>query len=182
MTDEREPVRRGEVVDASGSRVWTWDWSDDAVRRGPPWIGIFLVVLGALLLLERFVPGFEMAGSVAVLAVGLAFLVSWAINRRTASLYIGAIVTALAAPELIAGAGIAAGPGLGQVCLGLAFLFIAAVRVAGGGGIGWQAWLGIILVILGGSRAALPSLDALVWPIVLVALGGLLLFRGNSRA
>ena len=44
-------------------------------------------------------------GSVLVLAIGLAFLVKWAIDRGTGSLYAGAIITALAAPGLLNAAG-----------------------------------------------------------------------------
>ena len=183
--DDRDTARRGDVVGDRRDRAqgwwWTWDYGDDAGRRTLPWLGIFLVVFGALLLGERLVPGLENAGSLAVLAVGIAFLVSWAINRGTASLYAGAIITALALPDLLQSAGVNIGPGLGSICLGLAFVFVAAVRYANRGGIGWQAWLGVILLLVGGSRAALPNLDTVIWPIILVALGVLLLARGTGR-
>jgi len=96
------------------------------------------------------------------------------------SLYLGAIITALAAPELLAAADVVEGPGVGTFCLGLAFLFIAAVRAASGAGWGWQAGLGAILAAIGASSVAIPWLDDLIWPIVLVVLGGLLLLRAAS--
>ena len=189
MTD-RDGVRR---IDPPGSRppgsrppgdlrVFGWAWGPDEARRpGLPWIGIFLVVLGALLLVQRLVPQFHLAGSALALAVGLAFLVRWAIARGTGWLYAGVIITALALPDIIEGLGLAAGPGLGTVCLGLAFLFIALVRWAGRGGVGWQAWVGAILTAYGLSRLAIPDLGTILVPALLVVLGVLLLVRGSTR-
>ena len=63
------------------------------------------------------------------------------INRGMGSLYLGAIITALAAPDLLAAAGVVPGPGVGTACLGVAFLFIAAVRaLSGAGGAGRRRW------------------------------------------
>ncbi|HET7726743.1 MAG TPA: hypothetical protein VFK54_05385 [Candidatus Limnocylindrales bacterium] len=171
---------RGEVIDDPATvRIHRWEWSDVGGRRsGLPWLGIFLVVFGALLLLEQVVPGMEMAGSVLFLAVGLAFLAKWAIDRRTGSLYAGALVTALAAPDIIEATGLVAGPGLGTLCLGIAFLAIAAVRAAQGSGWGWQLGLGAILAAIGGSQLALDDVGAYVWPVVILAAGVLLLARG----
>ena len=63
------------------------------------------------------------------------------------------------------------GPGVGTLCLGIAFLFIAAVRAATRGGWGWQLALGAILALIGASSLALPDLTDLVWPVLLVVLG-----------
>ena len=68
-----------------------------------------------------------------MLAIGLAFLVKWAIDRGTGSLYAGAIITALAVPGLLNAAGID-DDGLSTFSFGVAFLFIALVRVVSGGG------------------------------------------------
>ena len=178
-----EPIR-GEVLDAGGARVYGWEWDDIGGPRRQsrlPWFGIFLVVFGVLLFLREFYPGLETAGSLLFLAVGVAFLVSWAVNRGMGSLYLGAIITALAAPDLLAAAGILDGPGVGTLCLGIAFLFIAGVRSVSGAGFGWQAILGAILAVIGATSLALPGLSALVWPIVLVTLGVLLLLRATGR-
>ena len=85
-------------------------------------------MFGALLLLRPVFPALETAGSLLFLAVGVAFLVSWLVNRGMGSLYLGAIITALAAPDLLAAAHVIDGPGVGTLCLGIAFLFIALVR------------------------------------------------------
>ncbi|HKG57307.1 MAG TPA: hypothetical protein VKA85_08665, partial [Candidatus Limnocylindrales bacterium] len=123
-------------------------------------------------------PAFRLAGNGFVLAIGLVLLVRWAIERGAGALYAGAIITALALPGILEGTGIIGGAGLGTLCLGLAFLFIAAVRAAGRGGIGWQAWFGAILAGLGLTRLAIPGVGQLFVPLVLVVFGVLLLLQG----
>ena len=163
--------------------VYTWEWgSDDAHRPGLPWIGIFLLVFGGLLLLQQVFPQFEALGSVIVLAVGIAFLIKWAVDRGAGSLYAGSIITALAVPGLLNAAGIEAN-GLTTFCLGVAFLFIALVRIATGGGLGWQVWIGGLLAVIGGAQIANAPLGGYILPLLLVGLGVLLIAGGmGSRA
>ena len=184
MDDRGEPVTRlgpdsgGRAPGESQVRVYQWEWGpDDSRRPGLPWIGIFLLVFGALLLLQQAFPQFQALGSVVVLAIGLAFLIKWAIDRGTGSLYAGAIITALAVPGLLNAAGIEA-DGLSTFSFGIAFLFIAGVRAASGGGIGWQLWFGGFLTLLGAVNIAGASFGGYIVPIVLVALGLLLILRG----
>ncbi len=177
MRDDRrtnEPTTPGVV------RVYGWRWGPDSEQRpGVPWLGLFLVVFGALLLLERLLPGFEFLGAAFFLAIGLAFLVRWATDRRrVGSLYAGAIIAALGAPGTLSGLGIIAGPGLGQFSLGVAFLLIAAVRYATAGGVGWQAWLGVVLVVFGGSQLVEPRVGQFILPALIVAFGAVLVLRG----
>jgi hypothetical protein len=171
MTDERRPVSRHAI----------WDWGEEERRPGIPWIGIFLVAFGALLLLERVAPQFRFAASGLVVAIGIVLLVRWAIERRTVFLYLGAIITALALPNALRGLGVPVNEGLGTLFLGVAFLFIALVRWQAERRIGWQAWLGAILAVLGGARLAMPQLGDLFVPALLIALGALLLTRGFER-
>jgi hypothetical protein len=112
--------------------------------------------------------------------VGLVLLLRWFIERGTGSLYAGAIITALALPDTLEALGLAGGPGLGMVCLGLAFLFIALIRWTGGGGLGWQAWFGAILAVYGLTRLAIPDLGQVLVPLLLVAAGVLILVRGTA--
>src|SRR5688572_25242491 len=99
-------------------QAYTWGWGPDQARRPRlPWIGIFLLIFGGLLLLQQVFPQFEELGSAVVLAIGLAFLVKWAIDRGTPSLYAGAIITALAAPGVINALGFDV-DGLGTFCFG----------------------------------------------------------------
>ena len=187
MSDAPDPVTRlgpnsgGRVPDDANMRVYTWEWGPDNARRpGLPWIGIFLLVFGGLLLMQQLFPDFEALGSVVVLAVGLAFLVKWAVDRGTGSLYAGAIITALAVPGLLNAAGIEAN-GLSTFSLGVAFLFIAAVRAVSGGGWGWQLWFGGLLALLGGVNMTNPAFGGLIVPVALIGLGVVLLLRGASR-
>ncbi len=181
MHDERDPLSR--LGPESGGRppgvhVYRWEWGpDDARRPGLPWVGIFLLVFGGLLLLQQAYPQARSAGSLGVLAVGLAFLIKWALDRSTGSLYAGAIITALAAPGVLQVAGVES-DGLGTFCLGVAFVAIALVRLASGGGSGWQLWSGGLLALYGGVRMTSPALGGLVVPVILIALGVMLLARG----
>ena len=110
-------------------RVSEWGWGDDEKRRpGLPWIGIFLLVFGAILLIEQALPEYRRLGDVALLAAGLASLLVWVLRRRTIALYAGAFLTALALPGTIeALQGRDLGPGWGTLFFGLAFLFVAAI-------------------------------------------------------
>jgi hypothetical protein len=184
MTDSQPPVTRlgpdsgGRAPGDGNVRVYTWEWgTDDQHRPGLPWIGIFLLVFGGLLLLQQLFPQFQAVGSVIVLAIGLAFLVKWAVDRGAGSLYAGSIITALALPGLLNAAGIEAN-GLTTFFLGVAFLFIAAVRLATGGGVGWQLWFGGLLAVIGGAQIANAPLGGYILPVILVALGLLLIVRG----
>jgi hypothetical protein len=163
-----------------GIREWAWRWGPDEDRRpGLPWVGIFLVAFGALLLLERALPDYRRLGDVAVLSAGVASLVVWILRRGTIALYAGAFLTALALPGTIEALGQPLGPGWGTLFFGLAFLLIAAIRMSQGGGVGWQALYGGILVLIGGSEVIKPDIANLAWPLILVAIGLVLLVRGG---
>lgn len=188
MSDRPDPVTRlgpdsgGRLPGGPDQHVYTWEWGPDQARRpGLPWIGIFLLVFGALLLVQQLVPEARALGSVVVLAVGLAFLIKWVMDRGTGSLYAGAIITALAAPGVINAAGYDA-DGLGTFCFGVAFLFIAAVRAVSGGGWGWQAMFGGLLALLGGVTMLTPQVSGLLVPVALLVLGGMLVFGGIGRS
>jgi hypothetical protein len=162
-----------------GPRVYTWEWGPDQARRpGLPWIGIFLLVFGGSLLLQQVLPESQSLGSLFVLAIGIAFLIRWVISRGTGSLYAGAIITALAVPGILTRAGVQL-DGLGTFSFGVAFLFIAAVRAASGGGLGWQAWFGGLLALLGGVNMVTPEVGGLIVPLALLGLGLVLVFSGS---
>ena len=163
-----------------GVRAWAFRWGPDEERRpGLPWVGIFLVVFGLLLLLEQALPEYRRLGDVAVLAAGLASLGAWLLRRGTIALYAGAFLTAAALPGTIQALGQPLGPGWGTLFFGLAFLFVAAVRMSQGGGLGWQALYGAILLLIGGSEVVKPDVVGFAWPLILVAIGLRLLVRGG---
>jgi hypothetical protein len=164
-----------------------WGWGRDADERpGLPWIGIFLVIFGGLLLLQQIAPEFRQAGSLFFLAVGVAFLISWAANRRTSALYVGGIVTAIALSDVLSQAGYISGDGWGTLFLGIAFILIGLIRAGGRGGWGWQFIFGGLLVVSGGSSVAahvagFPEIGRYAWPVLLLVVGIALLLRGSRR-
>jgi hypothetical protein len=175
------PDSGGRVPGTASGRVYAWEWGPDQARRpGLPWIGVFLLVFGGLLLARELFPEARSLGSLVTLAIGIVFLIKWAVDRGTGSLYAGAIITALAVPGVLTEAGLNL-DGLGTFCFGVAFLFIAAVRAASGGGFGWQAWFGGLLALLGGVNMVSPQVGGLIVPIALVTLGVVLVFGGTFR-
>lgn len=168
--------------------VIDWGWNPQNQRAGIPWIGIFLVVFGGLLLLQQVAPELNQAGDLVALAIGVAFLVSWIANRSTAALYVGAIITALTLPDVLAGVHVIdGGEGWGTLFLGIAFLAIAGIRAAQRGGWGWQLVFGGLLALSGGSTVArhvsgFPAIGQYAWPIALIVLGLLLVMRGGLRS
>jgi hypothetical protein len=71
-------------------RVYGWQWGPDEERRpGLPWIGVFLLVFGGILLVEQALPQYRRIGDTALLAAGLASLAVWVMRRRTIALYAG---------------------------------------------------------------------------------------------
>ena len=179
--DEDRPASGAGPIKGPAVRVYGWQWGPDEGRRpGLPWVGIFLVAFGVLLIVQNTLPEYRNLGNVVMLAAGLASLVAWTIRRGTAALYIGAFLTAAALPGAIEGAtGTDLGPGWGTLCFGIALLFIALVRSATRGGLGWQALAGAALVLLASTEIAIPQVGNLALPALLVVLGVLLLVRGG---
>ncbi len=189
MTDDRSdrPVS-GEVVSGPGpgSRpgdeapaprspgVWSFEtrsWSYEA-RPNVPVLGIFLLALGAILLLDAIAPGsvgLLVAG--AGLALGAAFLFWRA--RGGWGLYPGLILVALSLPNLLVGLGLVPDrDGYSTFLLGAGLLLVAAVRVRDRRGVGWQAWLGAILAGVGAVEiAGYAATGDAVWAIALIVIG-----------
>jgi hypothetical protein len=172
-------------------RAWAadWGWNPGAdLRPRLPWFGVFLVIFGALLLIEQVVPGTRALGSGFTVAVGVALLIASVVNRRTWQLYLGAIVTAVSLPTLLQDLRIIhEGGGWGTLFLGVALLAIALARAASRAGWGWQLVVGAILAFSGGTQVAerewpdFPSLDRLVWPALILLLGLALVLRSARR-
>ena len=177
--EHRPPAIEGTLPpSAPRVEVLGWQWGREEDRRPRlPWIGIFLMVYGGLLLVDRLAPQFLQSTNLLVLAAGVAFLIVWVFRRGTFALYAGAFLTASAAPGLAKSFGYDLGQGFSTLCYGIALSFIALIRARRGGGIGWQAVIGVLLLALGGSQLALPDAASLVLPILLVVFGLVLITR-----
>lgn len=171
MRDEPPPVRVIRVYDSG-------DWSYE--RRSPdiPILGVFLLVLGVILLLDQVAPGAMDLGIGAVgVAVGVAFLVNW--FRGGWGLYPGILFTAVSLPGLLEALGaIPVRDGYGTFLLGVGLLLVAAARLRDERGLGWQGFLGVIFTLFGGVAASgYPNAGNLVWAALLIAIGVWVLVR-----
>jgi uncharacterized membrane protein HdeD (DUF308 family) len=124
-------------------------------------IGLTMVVFGGLLLASEVYPG--AAWPQTAVAVELISASAWAI-----SMYVGTIIMLLTMPGLI---GVGAG-----------LLVVAAVRLRHRQGVGWQAVVGAVLVLLGVTCVFNPPVGGPYVPIVLLAVGAGLLPRRAAAA
>ena len=136
-------------------------------------------MFGGLLLLQQVYPNAQSIWALLELAIGLAFLsggrssvaaapCTWAPSSRR--------WPSRTSPRTRASAGTD-----WDVLIGIAFLFIALVRVVGGGGIGWQAWIGGLFTIIGIVNLATPQIGGLIVPLALVLIGGMLVLGAIFR-
>ena len=194
--DERRPVLHGEVQEPGGGSGYdrggfrfetrTWNWDDGDIRRGLPWMGVFLVAFGAILLLGTAFPSAHILGSALTTALGVALLASWATGRGW-GLYPGLLITAYSLPGLLVDLSlIPAGGGYGTFLFGLGLLGVAAMRWNARRTWGWQLVVGGILALAGGSEIAsrlwpgFPGLGDLIGPLVLILIG-IVILRGAFR-
>lgn len=198
MTDEeRPPALHGEVEevgsgwgdDRGGFRFETrsWTWDDEDLRRGLPWMGVFLVVFGAILLLGTAFPSAHVVGSALTTAIGVALLVSWATGRGW-GLYPGLLITAYSLPGLLVDLGlIPAGGGYGTFLFGVGLLGVSAMRWTARRTWGWQLIVGGILALAGGAEVAsrlwpgFPGFGDLLGPLVLILIGLVIVSRAVRR-
>ncbi len=177
MRDDRTGVTNVRVVH------YGWDSRDD--RSGISPLGLFLIIVGGLLLIQEILPGIRVLGSALIVAIGVAALIRWAVDRRTWALYAGSLLVALGLPGVLTDIGAITGPGWGTLFLGLAFLWIAVIRAVERGGWGWQLTFGAILAVIGAVQIAareVPGVPAgqLIWPILILGAGALLILRAGG--
>ena len=183
VNDPREPrnVTPGERGD--GPEWWGWTWGNRG--RGFPWLGVLLVLVGAGLLIEYFVPGIS-AGTLVLLAIAIAFLAGWLIGRSYVASIPGLLLLAIALARLVDETNLYNGPGTTSVFLAIAFLVIWAILYLRRRPRMWPLWGAAIFGLVGavqlsGQIAGIPQLGAL-WPLAIIAVGVLVLLNARRAA
>lgn len=176
-------------VDSSGDQHlryrggWWW-W---AGRRDFPWLGAFLIVLGAALGVAQAVPELDTGRLLGAFA-GLAF---WAAFFAAGMGWAG-IAAAIAGGWGLSGIlqdlGYVSGSGWTPLLIGAGFLVVYLAELAmRGGRLAWTLWIGLALVAFGALEIGvrqipgLPSLDALAVPVLLIVVGAFLVLRAVRR-
>jgi hypothetical protein len=159
-----------------------WKWASRG--RGFPWLGVLLVLIGAALLVQYLVPTVA-AGTLVLLAIGLAFLVGWLVGGSWFSMVPGVLLVSLAGARLIENLNIYDGPGLTSVALAIGFLVIWLLAYSTNRRWTWSLWAAAIfgligLVQLSGELTGLPELRGL-WPVLIIGAGILLLLNARRR-
>ncbi len=163
-------------------RGWYWGW--DGGHERLPWIGIFLVALGAALLIGQFTTPVS-AVSLLLDALAASFLVTWLVNRARGAMIPGLLFLALGAAATLTDLGYVSGSGWGTFFFGIAFLVAWLIGIAWGGRYGWALWVGLIFAVIGGVQLlgqipGFPDLGQL-WPLLLVGLGLWIIWRAYNR-
>lgn len=139
--------------------------------------GLVLIAVGLGLLAVQFFG--DIAGSVMVLLIGVAFLVGYGFLDAYGLLIPGAIVTGLGV-GIVLTENFNASDGVAGLSLGIGFLSIYAIdRVRSGQNRWWPLIPGGILTVLGvGSTiVGVRELVMTYWPLILVAIGVLVIWK-----
>lgn len=173
---------------AEGPEWAGWSWASKGSNF--PWLGVLLVLVGIALLVQYLVPDLS-AGTLVLLAIGVAFLAGWVFGGSWVAMVPGVLILALGFAELIedlallgpAGADV---PGLASSSLAVGFALVWLVGQVRGRRSTWPLWgvaiFGLIgFVQLSGRIAGIPELGAL-WPLIIIAIGVLLLFSARRRS
>jgi hypothetical protein len=186
---EGEPFRSRYYNErAEEPEYMAWRWASRG--RGLPWLGILLVLVGLALLAQYLVPALS-AGTLVLLAIGLAFIAGWLIGGSWFSMIPGVLIGALGVAELIedlallgpAGQDV---PGLASTALAAGFLVIWAAGRLAGRGSSWPLWGAALFGLIGiaqlsGPLIGIPLLNV-VWPLLIIGVGVVLLLNARRRA
>ena len=185
MSDPQEPVTRlgpnsgGRLPGDGDVRVYHWEWGpDDARRPGLPWIGIFLLVFGALLLIQQAFPAVQGA------RIGLRPGDRPGVHRQVGDRSRHRLALRRRDHHRPGRAEPAqrrrdrGGWPRARSASGSRSCSSPRSAPSPAAAIGWQLWFGGFLTLLGAVNIAGASFGGYVVPIVLVALGLLLILRG----
>lgn len=180
VTPDEEFRQRSMRERDEGPEWMAWTWASRG--RGFPWLGVLLVLVGVALLIQQVVPGVS-AGTLVLLAIGVAFLAGWAFGGSWFSMIPGVLLISLATARLAQELNVFDGPGLTALALGIGFLVIWLLALSTGRRYTWALWAAAIFGLVGlvqvsGRIAGLPDLGAF-WPVVIIVIGVVLLLNGR---
>lgn len=161
---------------SSGSVTWTtWTWSPRGA--GFSWVGAFLVLLGAALILHEVEPRLG-TGALVTLALGLLFAGAYLLRRWTLAIWPTTVLIALGLQKLLAGLGYVDARGWDAVALGLGILAAWLVERVAGVRHGWALGLAAIFLVLGAlqlsGEGSVRAVEGYAGPVILVGVGILL--------
>ena len=160
-----------------------WSWANRG--RGFPWLGVLLVLVGIGLLIQQVFPDVSI-GSLVLLAIGVAFVAGWVFGGSWFAMIPGILLVALAVGRLTSELGIYTGPGTTSLALAIGFLLIWLLGRTREQHHTWALWgaaiFGVIGVVQAAGRIAnIPELSSL-WPLVIIALGVVLLLNARRSS
>lgn len=185
-TVETGPGWRSRQARAVGSQPeWAaWRWFSGRGRSAAV-LGVFLVLLGVGLLIQRIQPGISLT-SLLLLALGVAFGGVWLIGGVRGAFVPAVLLLALAVARLVIELGVAAGDGWTGLFVGLGLVAAWVVGRVQGTRREWALWLGLILMLIGLAQISLRAVGfrdlGLLWPALIILIGGALLLSSRSRA
>ena len=149
----------------------------NSARRNQMLPGLILIALGVLFLLSR---NLNLGGSIWLIGVGAIFLLAYFTSRSYGWLIPGCILVGLGVGDAL---------GMSDLGLGLGFIAIFAVDtlVRGRASHWWPLIPGVIIAgnaFVDTNRAFFRPIQTAIsdwWPLLLVVLGVLILFRGTGR-
>ncbi len=184
-TIETEPGLRSRTARVGGPEPEWADWRASAgTFRAFPVLGIGLVLIGVALLIQQFQPTISLT-SLLVLALGIAFGAVWLLGGVRGAFVPAAFLLALALARLVVELGVVRGEGWTAMFLGFGLLAISAVGRWQRAKRDWALWLGVILVLIGLAQISLRAVGfrelGLIWPALIILVGGVLLLRSRMR-
>jgi len=151
------------MSDAAGSKPAAREKDRPLLGSTAPVVGSTLAVLGLMLLVQQTYPVVTWPQTAFVFVTTILSASVW-----TVTLYLGTIVALVTMPLLLG--------------VGVALLITALMRALAGRGIGWQALVGAVLVVLGWNAVLQPPTGGPFVPVALVAIGAGLLSRRRGMA
>ena len=145
--------------------------------------GFVLLGLSATILVDEFLPGFPFGGSIFLGSISLAFITVYVMNREHWWAIIpGGVLFTLA---VVAGLDEVSGWETGALFflgLALTFALVALSPATARGKMNW-AWIpaGVLFALAVVTTASMEGFINILWPLVLVIVGGALLYRNYLR-